>query len=108
MKTTTAYWPIAIPRTTALGRLNAKLGRTLSQVWQSLRTRLNVSEEPRVWPSCHDPAAPPTWNGYDPSTGQSIYGVSEVELQTWLEERHYRDQQLAYERQQQLKLLWNV
>ncbi|NJL48069.1 MAG: hypothetical protein HC929_12015 [Leptolyngbyaceae cyanobacterium SM2_5_2] len=108
MKTTTAYWPIAIPSTNALNRLNAKLRRGFSQLWQGLQSRLDVSDEPKVWPSQHRTIAPPTWNGYDPVTGQSIYEVSEVELRTWLEELHYRDQQVAYERQQQLRLLWNA
>jgi hypothetical protein len=108
MKTTTAYWPIALPSSNRLNHLNTKARSGISQVWQGLLTRLDVSNEPRVWPTNHSNVAPPTWNGYDPVTGQSIYRVSEVELRTWLEERHYRDQQLAYERQQQLRLLWNA
>lgn len=68
--------------------------------------RLDVSDEPRVWPG-QSWNGEPAWNAYDPITGQSAYLVSEAELRVWLEELHYQDQRIAKTRQENLKLFWS-
>lgn len=100
----TAYWPERHLGHSQSQASESKLTQGLRQVWQEVLARLRTSDEPRVWPSrCDDP---PTWNAYDPVTGQSINLVSEAELRTWLEELHYHNQQFAEKQQADLKLLW--
>ncbi|MFH7242773.1 MAG: hypothetical protein ACHWZW_07965 [Spirulina sp.] len=103
MKAHTAYWPVL---TLGHGRSESTLSQALRRVWQSLMAHLDVSDEPRVWPSSSGNGEP-AWNAYDPITGQSVYLVSEAELRTWLEDLHYQDQRIAKARQADLKLFWS-
>lgn len=56
--------------------------------WRSFVADLRGSGEPRLWQSC-DRHGQILWNGYDPTTGRSVQGVSEADMLTWLEQRHY-------------------
>lgn len=100
---TTCYWPIV--------KLNHRpmslpWQLPLNHLWQSLQARLWGGVEPRVWSVC--PTTPTLWNGYDPVTGEVIHQVTETDLRIWLEERHYRDQAIARQRQAQLRYYWNA
>lgn len=103
MKAHTVYWPVP---TLGHGRSESALAQTLRRAWQGLMARLDVSDEPRVWPG-QSWNGEPAWNAYDPITGQSAYLVSEAELRVWLEELHYQDQRIAKTRQENLKLFWS-
>jgi hypothetical protein len=105
MKVSTAYWPVPTLGHRQSGHRPSLWSARLRQVWYGLMSRLDVSDEPHVWPTYSAPH-PPAWNAYDPITGQSIHLVSESELRIWLEELHYREQRYARDRQAQLKLLW--
>ncbi len=56
--------------------------------WQALVTELKGSSEPHLWQS-RDRAGNLCWNGDDPISGRSVRGISETEMLTWLEQRHY-------------------
>jgi len=58
------------------------------QFWQAFVTELKGSNEPRLWQS-RDRDGNLCWNGDDPINGRSVRGISETEMLTWLEQRHY-------------------
>lgn len=64
---------------------------TLKQRWQrfwrAFTADLQGSGEPRLWQTRDRNGI--WWNGYDPISGRSIRQVSEPEMLTWLEQRHY-------------------
>lgn len=106
MKAHTAYWPVPLFGHERSEASSSPLAQALYRIWQGLLSRLDVSDEPRVWPT-QERSGEPAWNAYDPITGQSVYLVSEAELRTWLEELHYQDQRIAKSRQADLRLLWS-
>jgi hypothetical protein len=105
MRVTTAYWPIPFLGGKASDRLTSNLSAQLNRLWHGILAHLDVSDEPRVWPSSHQTAEPPTWNSYDPVTGRSIYTVSESELRTWLEDLHYQDERAVRHYREQLRFM---
>jgi hypothetical protein len=105
MKVHTAYWPGSPFGHGSSESSPSALAQTLHRAWHGLLALLNVSDEPRVWPS-REGNEEPAWNAYDPITGQSVHLVSEAELRIWLEELHYHDQQFAERQRADLKLLW--
>ena len=107
MKGTTAYWPVPLFRQGTSEGKTSQLSTQLNRLWHGILARLDASDEPRVWPSSHQTAEPPTWNSYDPVTGRSIYTVSESELRTWFEELHYQDARTARYYQEQLRFMGN-
>lgn len=64
------------------------LRQKLQQFWQDLAGELTGNGEPRLWQTL-DRAGNAFWNGYDPTTGRSVRGLSEADMLTWLEQRHY-------------------
>lgn len=104
MKAATAYWPVPL-----FGRHEASASprwAALRHLWQELVARLDVSDEPRVWPG-HTATGQPAWNAYDPITGRSINLVSESELRIWLEDLHYNEGRYARERYELFRLMAN-
>ncbi|NMF85066.1 hypothetical protein [Nodosilinea sp. P-1105] len=97
---TTCYWPIHTPHLPQQG-----LGTWISNAWQAVLAQLNCSTEPRVW-STHT-AKELLWNAYDPITGETIHFATENELRTWLEDLHYRDQAIARQQQEKIRIYWN-
>lgn len=62
------------------------LPRLLEKFWQFLLGKPMAEPEVQVWHHC-DQTGAIWWNGYDPSTDQSIHEVSEAEIRRWLERR---------------------
>ncbi|MGF1568805.1 MAG: hypothetical protein ACFCVD_12165 [Nodosilinea sp.] len=102
---TTCYWPIHKFGDSNQDNSKGGVAARFSNFWHELLAQLEVSEEPKVWQTRNN-AGQLTWNAYDATTDQAIYHVSDADLRTWLEERHYRDQAIAHERQMQLRVTW--
>ncbi|NJL20176.1 MAG: hypothetical protein HC895_04030 [Leptolyngbyaceae cyanobacterium SM1_3_5] len=64
------------------------LKQKIQDFWQAVVADLKGSTEPRLWESI-DRNGQTAWNGYDPATGRSVHNLSESDVLTWLEQRHY-------------------
>lgn len=64
------------------------LKQKIQEFWQAVVADVNGSNEPRLWQSI-DSSGQTSWNGYDPLSGQSVRNLSESDVLTWLEQRHY-------------------
>ena len=58
--------------------------------WHVAMARLMMPSEPQVWQTVNA-AGQTTWNAYDANSENAIYGVSEAELRSWLENLHYQN-----------------
>jgi len=61
-----------------------------SNFWHVAMARLMMPSEPQVWQSVNA-AGQITWNAYDANSEKAVYGVSETELRSWLENLHYQN-----------------
>ena len=68
---------------------NQRQGK-FSNFWHETMARLMGSGEPQVWQSVNA-AGQIAWNAYDASSEEAIYGVSEAEVRSWLENLHYQN-----------------
>ncbi|MGB3404968.1 MAG: hypothetical protein WBA77_19950 [Microcoleaceae cyanobacterium] len=60
----------------------------LHQFFQYFFQALIDGEQPRVWQVSHRGKS--DWSGYDPVSGCRVSGLSEAEMQAWLEQRYNR------------------